>query len=312
MLGMQVLDLVIGLVFVYFMLSLVCSAVQEIIANARNLRFRSLESWLLSTLQHQGLGQKVLAHPLVKGLTPSGKPSYIPSEKFAHTVLDLVHSKHNGDKPFEINSLRDSIEHTDLLSPEMKRFVLQSIMEAKGEVANVRNDIAKWYDESMERVGGLYKKYAQRIIIVIAVAVSFSFNADTIQLAKFLYQNPEAARELADQASHVVADSVMLKKLDQALQAKSDTVPKASEKALSEIHQELKAIRTLSAKIYETKLPLGWRNDTWQENDLGWLEKIAGLLLTAMAVSLGTPFWFDVLSKLANLRNAGNKPKAQS
>ena len=41
----------------------------------------------------------------------------------------------------------------------------------------------------------------------------------------------------------------------------------------------------------------------------GWLHKIMGLLLTTVLVSLGAPFWFDMLSKLVNLRNTGIKPK---
>ena len=37
--------------------------------------------------------------------------------------------------------------------------------------------------------------------------------------------------------------------------------------------------------------------------------KLAGLLVTAGALSLGAPFWFDLLNKLVNLRAAGKKPK---
>ncbi len=38
-----------------------------------------------------------------------------------------------------------------------------------------------------------------------------------------------------------------------------------------------------------------------------WLTKLMGLLITASAVSLGAPFWFDMLIKLVNLRMAGAK-----
>jgi hypothetical protein len=38
---------------------------------------------------------------------------------------------------------------------------------------------------------------------------------------------------------------------------------------------------------------------------------LAGWLLTAVAVSLGAPFWFDLLSRLVNIRGAGNKPGAK-
>jgi hypothetical protein len=33
-----------------------------------------------------------------------------------------------------------------------------------------------------------------------------------------------------------------------------------------------------------------------------------GLFLSAMLVSLGAPFWFDLLSRVATLRMAGDQP----
>src|SRR5437870_4444360 len=45
---------------------------------------------------------------------------------------------------------------------------------------------------------------------------------------------------------------------------------------------------------------------------LWWsIQKLVGLLLTGLALSLGAPFWFDLLSKLINLRGAGAKPKRE-
>jgi hypothetical protein len=40
-----------------------------------------------------------------------------------------------------------------------------------------------------------------------------------------------------------------------------------------------------------------------------WLAKILGILFTTIAVSLGAPFWFDVLNKFVNLRSAGDRPE---
>jgi hypothetical protein len=306
----QILDLVIGLIFIYFLLSLICSSVQEVIANVRNLRFRALQRWMLQTFQLNDFGHQIFQHHLVRGLTLSGKPSYIPSEKFSQAVLDLVHSQVHGDKPFDINSLREAIDRTILLPPEMKRFVLQSILEADGDLTKVRTDLAKWFDEAMERVGGYYKKRVQEVIIIIALITVALFNADSIQITKYLYDNPEAARRLADQASSVVSDSTMIKRVE-AIRLNADTLPKETDAALKEIEADLKEIKALSAKIYDTKLPLGWHNETESLWPWRWFEKMLGLLLTAMAVSMGTPFWFEILNKLVNLRNAGVKPKSE-
>ena len=68
-------------------------------------------------------------------------------------------------------------------------------------------------------------------------------------------------------------------------------------------------------------LPLGWESSEIEVGKvvgkvklpkLGWiLSKISGLILTTLAVSIGAPFWYDVLNKLVNLRAAGELPKTK-
>jgi hypothetical protein len=76
---------------------------------------------------------------------------------------------------------------------------------------------------------------------------------------------------------------------------------------------EEEIIDRLQREVQKLPLPLGWSR---APDDLrrvpqgfrGWLAKIVGLLLTAIAVSLGAPFWFDLLNKLVSLRAAGKPP----
>ncbi|MEM1358535.1 MAG: hypothetical protein AAGF89_10060 [Bacteroidota bacterium] len=72
---------------------------------------------------------------------------------------------------------------------------------------------------------------------------------------------------------------------------------------------ELKSL--LNNEIAEVKQPLGLGWGEEQISDLGtydWLSKIFGFILTALAVSLGAPFWFDLLKKLVNIRSSGARP----
>jgi hypothetical protein len=63
-------------------------------------------------------------------------------------------------------------------------------------------------------------------------------------------------------------------------------------------------------------LPIGWipgADDPYKRDQIpvgfvGWLVKLLGLLITVCAVSLGAPFWFDMLSKFVNLRGSGTRP----
>ena len=51
-------------------------------------------------------------------------------------------------------------------------------------------------------------------------------------------------------------------------------------------------------------------SDCWGEfqKEKSPILHLLGWLLTAAALSLGAPFWFDLLKKFINLRGAGQKP----
>lgn len=128
-----ILDLVIGLIFIYFLLSLACSAVQEIISSILRLRPKVLNQWIRDTFRKGNIGEAILKHKLIDGLTAKGRmAAYIPSDKFSRVLLDIIHHKQFGDKPYTIDSLRQAIAATDLLDDDFKRSLLQSIAEASG------------------------------------------------------------------------------------------------------------------------------------------------------------------------------------
>ena len=62
-------------------------------------------------------------------------------------------------------------------------------------------------------------------------------------------------------------------------------------------------------------LPIGWparAMPAWSKYEEAfwfWLTKLLGWIMTGIALSFGAPFWFDLLSKLVNIRGAGNKPQ---
>ena len=80
----------------------------------------------------------------------------------------------------------------------------------------------------------------------------------------------------------------------------------------------LKAFKDADEKL--RPLPIGWHLDAadwqlpkssgeWGRRVLNAIIIIAGWLVTALALSLGAPFWFDLLTKFINIRGAGPKPK---
>jgi hypothetical protein len=68
------------------------------------------------------------------------------------------------------------------------------------------------------------------------------------------------------------------------------------------------------AQIRQLGLPVGWGSDdtrTVPRTVGGWATKVLGWLVTAAAISLGAPFWFDLLNKIAVVRSTV-KPREKS
>ena len=69
-------------------------------------------------------------------------------------------------------------------------------------------------------------------------------------------------------------------------------------------------IEVIKQELTELPLPLGWQ--AAPDDVLEWLTKIVGLMVTALALSLGAPFWFDALNRLVSVRDSGKSPDASS
>jgi hypothetical protein len=290
------LDVAIGLAFVYFVLAIVCSAVNEVIASALKWRAKDLEKGLASLLRGEELRFK--AHPLIAALVPSlpaGKlaafrkrfyhpyPSYIPSRTFTAALLGLGYD----DKvtPTNTRALADSIEA--LQNTELKSALVSLYHTAQGDPIEFRRAVERWYDDAMERVSGWYRRRIQKVLWALAIVVAILINADTLQMAKQLWTQPSTRSVLVTQA-------------ESAASRGKAPMGNAAAKHLKKL-----------------PLPLGWHWTTRRSDaqaipssTYDVLAKIVGLLLTAVALSFGAPFWFDTLSKLARLRNSGAPPPA--
>ena len=108
MFGSTILEVAIGVIFVYLFISLICSAVNEIFASLINKRGKNLFEGiknLLNDPKFTGLAQQLYSHGLVDGISqgaadlkaPTRLPSYMPSDTFSLALIDLLGSKGAAD-----------------------------------------------------------------------------------------------------------------------------------------------------------------------------------------------------------------------
>jgi hypothetical protein len=150
------------------------------------------------------------------------------------------------------------------------------------DMTKLQQLVAQHYDEMMGRVTGWYRRRTQLWVFLTAVIVSGAGNIDTIAMASILYREPVIRAQTVAVAAELAKAGPPVRWQD-AYKESSETR------------------KTLD-------LPMGWSRAPTGFGE--WAEKIAGLIITVLAVMLGAPFWFDLLSKVASLRAAGPRPLA--
>jgi hypothetical protein len=316
--GLDFLDLAVGLIFIYLIYSIACSTLWEIIVSFTHIRGKMLCNWILDNFRQSDqdgktLGEKIIGHPLIKAVSSksSKRPTYISSAVFTDVILDIIvnDSKDENSASFtDLSTLKNSIEGASILDPVMKRVFLHYFMEASGNISMVKDKIARWYDEAQERLIGSYKKHVQFWIFLISIILVGFTNADTIKLASYLYNNDDAREAIANKATLYIQDSSVIRLISKIDTVSGSAAAKMEQAQLvRKLGNDVKTLKKLSSDLSVNNIPLGWTD----EDISGWdiIKKIGGLLLTAFAVSMGSPFWFDILSKLASLRSSGVKPK---
>ena len=305
MFGSTVLDVAIGLALVYLVLALVCSTVMESVAGIFHMRSSMLKKAVAELLDGKegAVTKKFFAHPLIRSLSKDGAPSYIPPDLFARTLLDIASPQPTGRALTTDEALKgfESLQASDLQQ------TLRAVLSGAASSLEIAEDhIASWFEASMERVSGWYKRKSQAIIFVVAVLVTFFANADTLQVVNRLWSEPELRAQVVQQAQQA-SQAASPEEANLLVEYKDGDNPVPSTPV---------SIKNIPAAVNGPVAQLlGWKAaedaDLLNKGQYGTLlsAHLAGWILTAFAVSLGAPFWFDTLKRFINIRNAGTNPQ---
>lgn len=291
MFGMPIIEVAVGLVFLYVLLGILCTFINEWIARLFSLRSHNLKrglKQLLADEKMEGLAKNVLDHHLIKGAAvKQKKQSYIASETFARVLIDIIDEKSEGAAKAAKtgNDIKSALSNAKL--PEKVNSAMTGLIDsANTTIDELRSNLQTWFDRSMDRISGWYKRKLQFISFIVALLIAVSLNVDTIAVGQSLWQNPVLRAQIADEAALAVEVCKDTENLEDC-----------------SFFKETEKTREMLKKF-----PIGWAKSIDEKpvkpiNIIGWF-------ITALAVSLGAPFWFDVLDKLNSIRSAGIKPKS--
>lgn len=388
MFGSTVIDVAIGLIFVYLLLSLICSAMSELIERFVRYRARDLERGLQELLHDRQWVQDIYNHPLIWGLfegeySPQAKnlPSYIPATNFALAVMDLilpdlgatgatrpasatpgvvVNVAGVSPAPAAEDPLRPLREQVQRIQNVHVRQALITLVSAAGnDVAKARENIEGWFNNSMDRVSGWYKRRTQLMILMLAIVLAGLLNADTVAIVRVLStdrtmreslvaaaeayaktgssapasepgapasvtpaQSPSPAASPRSSRAGARTAKTSASPVESVAAASPSPPAKASLETPKPVAAQLPTtagcegpdntpecrIRENLKEIKKLGLPMGWTREEGDPRSIhitaqAWIVRLVGWLITAFAVSLGAPFWFDLLNKFIVVRS---------
>lgn len=345
MLNSETLEVAIGMVFLFLLMSLICTAIKEWIEALLKWRAMDLERAMRTLLDDPDgkTTQALYSHPIIYSLFQGGYdhrnlrsswmvmgtgadkhmrlgarrnlPSYIPTAHFATAFIDFVARgpSSQGDAattappgPLTIELLR---KQAALLPDHLARTVIAGIDYANGDIAKVRKAVEQWFDGAMDRASGWYKRRTQALLFMVGLLTAVVLNVDALHILHRLTHD-KTFRDVV---------------VSRAAAAK----PPASASA----GDELASITLARGELDAVTMPIGWESPTtagaqtqlWPtqfcsasadargqiaedctfgRNPVYAVVRIGfGWLVTALAVMLGAPFWFDVLNRIMVIRS---------
>lgn len=313
---MAILQIVAGLIFILLLFTLLATAIQELIANYISLR----GVMLMKTIQHilgpqlkgkrgeiydrftESLSFKQLCRPSSSSLygrlldwfeeqvrilfgyggigkAVDGPPSHVSAESFAD-VLKTMKWTPEALESIPPGPLRDFVENLHNNASE--------IGEAK--LANLK----RWYDDVMNGTTNWYRRQAQFILIFIGLALAGSFNIDLITIGRTLSENETLRTELYGDMEKWMAERAD-SYFDEEGQLRKGVLLQTNEKDIVVVDTTLRE----DVKKFALTGLVGQKPQA--DSLVDWLLIVGSWFLTAIFISFGAPFWFDLLRKIVRV-----------
>ncbi|MDR3436701.1 hypothetical protein [Telmatospirillum sp.] len=296
----DIVNVFIGLALTFATLGLIVSAITEAFASIFKWRANSLLAGLKALLNDpnlDGLAGDLLNHAAVNPRGPGGdvdaatsyalRPSYIPATQFAAALIDVI--ERPPASPAVNLNLKAAIAS---VSDAQLRSLFQGIYErTAGDIGAFHSHLATWFDASMERLSGDYKRRTQWVSFLIGLVIAIVLNVNSFDMARAFWAHPTLVQQ-----AHLVDQGMSA---GQALQVlETADFPFGWKQAACDARQPGEN---------PTDGVVGCATTTLRDHPFN---TIFGLLATAISLVFGAPFWFDLLQRFVQLRGTGAAPDA--
>ena len=314
MFGSETLEVAIGLAVLFSLLSLFASSLRESIEAVVKDRAKFVHDAIGELFSIAGEADtsaikefydSIIISPSFQGLYDGRRrnlPSYIPSRDFASAILEMAQQR-AAAAGGAITA--DAAWIMKIPDSRLAQLLGVAFRTAGNDPDQARQFLEQWFDGQMERVSGWYKRRTNVFLLAIGLGCAIVINVDAITTTQHLYRN-DALRQLIVARAQPVADHSGAADGAATNQSGGDA---------------FKAPRETLAELSGYGFPMGW---TWDGStpvptpqcvlhgqlpsdcNLGpgaVLLMLLGWIITAFGISLGAPFWFDLLDKFMVVRS---------
>jgi hypothetical protein len=281
----QLFEVAVGLIVVYYVLGAVVSTITQIVTESLETRGAALEQYLLKLAGDKTVDLTNL--PQIKSLRPiryanwwnvlgagveEKKVEKIPADTLVSAFFDIAGL--TAQQNMNVDGLTSTI--SKLPDSEGKTALLGWINQGVTNINDLRTRTNDYVNGTLNQASLLFKARARSIVILLSLGITLLFGTDSIQLAKDLWSDAGLRAVAAQQASVITSQGA----------------------PSTDITQLLNQLGNLSFRVG------WWQTATLQTpaNPFDWLNfiflKFLGLMITAVAVSQGSSFWYDILKKL--------------
>ncbi|HAF30291.1 MAG TPA: hypothetical protein DCG75_14715 [Bacteroidales bacterium] len=312
MLNSTILEVIIGLVFLYLLFSLLATFVNELIFTFFKFRANHLKKTIQIMMDNnaeegKALFNKFHQHPLIQSFLQkkgNGFPSYLDPEKFAAVIIEIYNEE-------KISKGKDSAKESIEKLPKnnyLRHILLRYIEQGEDKTLELETNLKNWFNSVMERASGWYNRSIKKWTIVIALVIVILFNFDSIKVYQRLSKDSKVRKELVKYADNNIEKYAEYIKID------SNNIETNKEllEEMDSLKNEINTIIKEEINSIEQLAGIGWTDgeiktaiqDFWS---FSCICRILGWFITALAISLGAPFWFDLLNKVMKLRGTGKQ-----
>jgi hypothetical protein len=274
--GSAIIEVGIGLVMVYFILSIVVTTINNMLVNSLNLRAENLREWFAKVITDDQVLNEILTHPMIgliktedavpkKNIVrrlfsilknrfldllvpgagdndiPTSDVSNVAPNVFANALTGIVLKDQTltADMPEadQVRALVDSMRSKVKNTPLEK--TLETVVATAQNLQDAQAKLAAWFDSSMGQLSNLFKRRVQFISFVVAFLVATGLNVDSLQLARALWNDPALRESITVAAQRTIAAST---------QQPATSQP---QKAADDLQQKLQP-------LFDLRLPIGW------------------------------------------------------